>query len=124
MTEIDKAHGLVGDMLSGQHEQERRLLMLERQNGALRTLRACLEDEIKVHRAKAQEYYLAITSLDSEREANALLTAEVEGLTKALQKIAENDSDGLHMHTPQAMQSIARNAVALFAPSRLNGDTA
>jgi hypothetical protein len=32
-------------------------------------------------------------------------------LREALEKIAENDGDGLHMHTPQAMQHIARAAL-------------
>lgn len=32
-------------------------------------------------------------------------------LRRALGKVAENDSDGLHAHTPQAMQSIAREAL-------------
>jgi hypothetical protein len=33
-------------------------------------------------------------------------------LRDALQKIAENDADGLHSYTPQAMQLIARNALS------------
>lgn len=32
-------------------------------------------------------------------------------LKRALNKIAENDGDGLHTYTPQAMQAIARDAL-------------
>lgn len=54
---------------------------LRRQNGALRTLNHHLEVEIAQLRAKRREYYQAITLLDSERAANALLTEEIERLT-------------------------------------------
>jgi hypothetical protein len=54
------------------------------QNGALRTLNHYLEEEIKLHREKAREYHEAIQTLDSEREANARLTAEVEAARDAL----------------------------------------
>jgi hypothetical protein len=50
------------------------------QNNAYRTLNAHLEAEIARHRADAHKYHAAITTLDSEREANALLTAEIERL--------------------------------------------
>lgn len=53
---------------------------LRRQNGSLRTLNACLEQEIAMHREKANLYHAAISTLDSEREANARLTAEIERL--------------------------------------------
>jgi hypothetical protein len=61
------------------------LEFLRRQNGALRRLNLALEEEIAIHRAKAQEYHVAITTLASEREANALLTAEIEALSKGMQ---------------------------------------
>lgn len=58
---------------------------LRRQNGALRTLNHCLEQEIALHRQKAQQYHEAIHSLDSERAANAVLTAEIERLSPLVQ---------------------------------------
>lgn len=38
-------------------------------------------------------------------------TDAVQPLVEALEKIAENDTDGLHMYTPQAMQEIALAAL-------------
>ena len=38
--------------------------------------------------------------------------AEVETHRAALKKIAENDADGLHMYTPQAMQAVAVAALS------------
>lgn len=57
---------------------------LTTQNGAYRQLNASLESEIAIHRAKANAYHAAITSLDSERQANALLTDEIERLASLL----------------------------------------
>lgn len=45
---------------------------------------------------------VVILDLESERDA----------LRAALEKIAENDTDGLPMYTPQAMQHIASAALA------------
>lgn len=50
------------------------------QNSALRTINRCLEEEIALHRKRAQDYYSAISTLESERAANAMLTAELEAL--------------------------------------------
>jgi hypothetical protein len=47
------------------------------------------------------------------READADLIAAAPDMFEALTKIAENDTDGLHMYTPQAMQAIARAALSL-----------
>ena len=57
------------------------------QNGALRTLNHYLEQEIKQHRAKAQEYHAATTTLDSEREANRILTDTIEAQARRIEAL-------------------------------------
>lgn len=50
------------------------------------------------------------------QEANARLIAAAPAMFEALRTIAENDTDGLHMHTPQAMQAIARKVLVSAMP--------
>lgn len=57
------------------------------QNGALRTLNRCLEAEIKQHRARAQEYHAASQTLDSEREANRILTDTIEAQARRIEAL-------------------------------------
>src|SRR3546814_3444421 len=54
---------------------------LRRQNSAYRSLCASLEAQMAILTAKGREYQEAVTTLDSEREANAILTAENARLT-------------------------------------------
>lgn len=61
---------------------------LRRQNSAYRALCASLEASQAVLTAKGREYHEAVTTLDSEREANRLLTDEVDALRKALKPFA------------------------------------
>lgn len=58
------------------------------QASAVRTLQANEETEINTLRQQKREWYHAVSSLDSEREANAILTTEIERLREAL-KTAE-----------------------------------
>lgn len=62
-------------------EIERLQEAIERQASAIRTLHANEQTEINTLRKKRHEWHHAVSSLDSEREANALLTAEIERLT-------------------------------------------
>lgn len=62
-------------------EIERLREAIERQASAIRTLHANEQTEINTLRKKRHEWHHAVSSLDSEREANALLTAEIERLT-------------------------------------------
>src|SRR3546814_15631221 len=55
---------------------------LRRQNSAYRSLCASLEAQMAILTAKGREYQEAVTTLDSEREANAILTAENARLTE------------------------------------------
>lgn len=57
---------------------------IARQASAVRTLQKCEEAEINVLRAKAKEAHAAVKTLDSEREANAMLTERIEALEMAL----------------------------------------
>lgn len=59
------------------------------QNGALRTVNASLESEIAMHRAKAQLYHAGATTLESEREANAQLTEELDALNRKVDVLGE-----------------------------------
>lgn len=62
---------------------------LRRQNSAYRALCASLEAQMSVLTEKGREYQEAVTTLDSEREANAILTAENARLTEERDALAE-----------------------------------
>lgn len=62
---------------------------LRRQNSAYRALCASLEAQMSVLTEKGREYQEAVTTLDSEREANAILTAENARLTEERGALAE-----------------------------------
>lgn len=62
-------------------ENERLREAMQRQASAVRTLHANEQTEINMLRAKNTEAHRAVMTLDSERQANALLTAEVTSLT-------------------------------------------
>ena len=51
---------------------------LRKQNSAYRTLCRSLEAQMAVLTEKGRQYHEAVTSLDSERAANAILTQELE----------------------------------------------
>ena len=53
---------------------------LRAQNRAYRSLCASLEAQMAILTEKGREYQEAVTTLNSEREANALLTDEIEAL--------------------------------------------
>lgn len=57
---------------------------LRRQNSAYRSLCASLEAQQAIQTAKGLEYHEAVTTLESEREANALLTERAERLEAAM----------------------------------------
>ncbi|GLI99095.1 hypothetical protein [Sphingobium sp. BS19] len=60
---------------------------LRRQNSAYRALCASMEAIQATYTEQGRKYQEAITTLDSEREANAILTKDIERLREALQKI-------------------------------------
>jgi len=55
---------------------------LRAQNRAYRSLCASLEATQAIHTALGRKYHEAVTTLDSEREANARLTEELERVTR------------------------------------------
>lgn len=67
-------------------DRDAALAAIRTQAGAIRTLHASKETEINRLRKKEREWHTATTTLDSEREANARMTEELERLT------AERDS--------------------------------
>lgn len=87
-------------------EKALRLIQAQKvQNGALRTLNACLEEEIALHRKNAGKYHAAATTLDSERAANEILTNELEAIATEARRYAS--------HYPQS--SDGRNTFEIFA---------
>lgn len=65
-------------------EIERLREVIKTQANAVRTLHSNEATEINRLRKQRHEWHLAVTSIDSEREANAILTAEIERLLEAL----------------------------------------
>lgn len=57
---------------------------LLKQFSALKTLAYCIEEQLRYYQKHHRLEYLARNQLDSEREANALLTAEIEKLQAQL----------------------------------------
>lgn len=67
---------------------------LRRQNSAYRALCASLEATQAIHTAEGRKYQEAVTSLDSEREANAILTGEIEALRSLVKQARDHLADG------------------------------
>ena len=65
-------------------EIERLREVIKNQANAVRTLHNNEATEINRLRKQRHEWHLAVTSIDSEREANAILTAEIERLQEAI----------------------------------------
>ena len=59
-------------------EIERLKKAIKIQASAVRTLQANEDTEINILRKQKREWHQAVLSLDSEREANAILTTEIE----------------------------------------------
>jgi multidrug resistance efflux pump len=68
-------------------EIERLEKAIKLQASAVRTLQANEDTEINILRQQKREWHGAVSSLDSERAANAILTTEIERLKRALWKI-------------------------------------
>ena len=65
---------------------------IKTQASAVRMLQANEQTEINILRKQRNEWHHAVSSLDSEREANALLTAEIERLRGVIrQAIVDGD---------------------------------
>ena len=60
---------------------------IEVQRNAARSLAHAKDQELKYYKDKEDKVYEAIRTLDSEREANAILTNEIERLREALKDI-------------------------------------
>ena len=63
--------------------------------GAYATLVNSLEDQHSHHRANADKYREAIATLESERDANRLLTAQITDLTQQRDKLLAALKDAL-----------------------------
>lgn len=68
-----------------------------------------LRDDIAIWKGEAASRSQGMVELNLDRAA---MGVENMKLRKALAQISERDGDGLHMLTPQAMQYIARAALA------------
>ncbi|OWQ97974.1 hypothetical protein CDQ91_10160 [Sphingopyxis witflariensis] len=75
-----------------------------------------LRAEVEAAKADAalarQGYATAYAEFDKKCRTINRLGCEKSAMKKALEKIAENDADGLHMYTPQAMQAVAVAALS------------
>lgn len=90
---------------------------MKRQAAAVRTLHACEATEINRLREKTRVEHVAVTTLDSEKEANARLTdallaaeAEVAALREALRPFAEVDLTGHGLPHDFAINVLAARA--------------
>lgn len=82
----DEALKLFHERLTAQAEEIERLnAIVKRVQGAAKTIMHHEGEELARLRKQAQEHHLAMRTLDSEREANALLTDEVERLRARLE---------------------------------------
>lgn len=73
---------------------------LRRQNSAYRSLCASLEAQMSILTEKGREYQEAVNTLDSEREANAILTDEIAALraenARLTKQVANLEARGIH----------------------------
>lgn len=74
---------------------------LRRQNSAYRSLCATLELQLATQADFSRRCHESLTSLESERAANALLTEQVERLEAALEWALDHATDSDHPHYPE-----------------------
>lgn len=71
-------------------EIERLKAAIKIQASAVRTLQANEDTEINILRKQKREWHQAVSSLDSEREVNEILTAENERLRGLVEELADD----------------------------------
>jgi hypothetical protein len=87
---------------------------LRAQNRAYRALCASLEAQMKIGTEQGRKSHEAVTTLDSEREANAQLTAEVDNLRAALSAmILEHDAGGITLATMREARELSWSAPSI-----------
>lgn len=84
---------------------------LKRQNSAYRTLCASLESQMAHYEKQRRQWWEATQTLDSERDANAKLTARIELLEEALSRIVNLSPAVTHGWAIDA-RKIAQNALS------------
>jgi predicted nucleic acid-binding Zn-ribbon protein len=77
----DDARAILDHITALTAERDAAVVTVNRQANAVRALHANEETEINRLRKERHKWHHAVSSLDSEREANARLTEEVERLT-------------------------------------------
>ena len=75
------------------------------QANAVRVLHEAEMSELNLLRKNAQEAYTAKATLDSEREANKILTDEIERLRKILEDVLETSGEQIPYGTVKAIRS-------------------
>ena len=75
------------------------------QANAVRVLHEAEMSELNLLRKNAQEAYIAKATLDSEREANKILTDEIERLRKILEDVLETSGEQIPYGTVKAIRS-------------------
>ena len=96
--------------------------ILKRQVAAYKLFTESLEKQLSHHSAKADEYRAAIETLESERQANAILTAERDELAVQVAKMRGACRNFIEHGYSQLAADIADEALALpdLSASTLN----
>jgi hypothetical protein len=92
-------------------EIERLQKAIKIQFNAAQVLHQAETTELNGLRKTAQEAYMAVSTLDSEREVNKILTDEVERLREALNA----DNQTIRLHLGEMTQQEMRTVKAAFA---------
>ena len=93
----------VNKELLAENEQLRNAIKV--QANAVRVLHEAETSELNLLRKNAQEAYTAKATLDSEREANKILTDEIERLRKILEDVLETSGEQIPYGTVKAIRS-------------------
>lgn len=80
---------LCAEVLALRAEVDRLNAAIRTQANAVRTLQACEETQINQLRKGERDAYRAVQTLDSERDANAILTAENDALRAEVARLRE-----------------------------------
>ena len=98
-----------GDFVAYSHEAadeiERLRNAIKVQANAVRVLHEAETSELNLLRKNAQEAYTAKATLDSEREANKILTDEIERLRKILEDVLETSGEQIPYGTVKAIRT-------------------
>lgn len=114
-SEADTIEELTAKLAEVTKERDRLDAAIKRQAGAARTLRECTLSEVQHIKDNERKEYVATRSLDSERDANAILTDEIEA---AEQRVATLEAM-LPAAYRKGMEAGAKRAHVYLAEAKL-----